>query len=307
LSADGRHLYAVNETVAFEDKPGGGVSAFSRDPGSGELALVNTKPSGGVEPAHIELDPSGRFLLVANYRSGSVVVFALEEDGRLGTMTSHIQHEGSSRHPRRQSGPHAHMVVFDPRTGELLVPDLGIDAVLVYILTPEGELVAQRGRSVPVIAGAGPRHLAFHPDGDHLFVVNELDNTVVALLRAEDGFVPTSTVSSLPEGFRAHSQAAAIRVSPSGRWVLVTNRGVDSDSVAVVGFEQGDGSLNLAHMHPTGGREPRELIFTDGGSRVVVANQDTDSIVVFGFDDATGRLELISQTTVPTPVCLRTA
>jgi 6-phosphogluconolactonase len=307
LSADGRHVYAVNETVTFEDQPGGGVSAFSRDPGSGELVLLNTTPSGGVEPAHVELDPSGRFLLVANYRSGSVAVFALEDDGRLGTMTAHIEHGGSSRHPQRQSGPHAHMVIFDPRTEDLLVPDLGIDAVLVYTLTQKGELVAQRDRSVPVVPGAGPRHLAFHPDGDHLFVVNELDNTVVALRRAEDGYVPTGTVSSLPEGFRAHSQAAAIRVSPSGRWVLVTNRGVGSDSVAVVRFEEADGSLKLAHTHPTSGREPRELIFTDGGSRVVVANQDTDSIVVFGFDDATGRLDLLSETTVPTPVCLRIA
>ena len=153
-----------------------------------------------------------------------VAVFALEDDGRLGAMTGHIQHEGTSSHPVRQSGPHAHMVVFDPRTGELLVPDLGIDAVLVYTLTEAGELVRQRGRSVPVAPGAGPRHLVFSPDGDRLFVVNELDNTLVALRRAEDGFVPTSTVSTLPEGFRAHSQAAAVRVSPSGRWVLVSNR-----------------------------------------------------------------------------------
>jgi 6-phosphogluconolactonase len=307
LSRDGRRLYAVNETVTFEDRPGGGVSAFSRGPGTGELVLLNTKSSGGVEPAHLELDPSGQFLLVANYRSGSVAVFALEDDGRLGTMTGHIQHEGTSLHPVRQSGPHAHMVIFDPRTGDLLVPDLGIDAVLFYTLTESGELVEQRGRRLAVGPGAGPRHLAFHPAGDCLFVVNELDNTLLALRRVEDGFVVTGTVSTLPKGFSAHSQAAAIRVSPSGRWVLVSNRGAESDSVAVVRFKVADGSLELAHVHPTSGREPRDLVFTDDGSGVIVANQDTDSIVVFAFDDATGRLELLSKTTVPTPVCLRTA
>jgi 6-phosphogluconolactonase len=307
LSGDGRRLYAVNETVSFEDRPGGGVSAFSRHPGTGELVLLNTKPSGGVEPAHIEIDPSGRFVLVANYRSGSVAVFALEEDGRLGTMTGHIQHEGTSLHPVRQSGPHAHMVIFDPRTGDLLVPDLGIDAVVVYSLTEEGDLVEQRGRRVPVVRGAGPRHLAFHPGGDFLFVVNELDNTLVALRRDEEGFVPTGSVSTLPKGFSAHSQAAAIRVSPSGRWILVSNRGAESDSVAVVSFEEPDGSLELVHMHPTSGREPRDLIFIGEGSRVVVANQDTGTLVVFAFADATGRLEELSQATVPTPVCLRTA
>lgn len=305
LSSDGRHLYAVNETVTFEDRPGGGASAFSRDPVTGDLVLLNTKPSGGVEPAHIELDPSGRFLLVANYRSGSVGVFVLEDDGRLGTMTSHIQHKGSSLHPVRQSGPHAHMVIFDPLTGDLLVPDLGIDAVLVYTLDGSGKLTERRRLAAD--AGAGPRHLAFHPDSNWLFVVNELDNTLVALKRVEDGFVPTSKVSTLPEAFGAHSQAAAIRVSPSGQWVLVSNRGAESDSVAVVHFDEAEGSLRPAQMQSTSGREPRELIFTSGGNRVLVANQDSDSIVVFAFDDATGRLEPLSKTTVPTPVCLRFA
>lgn len=138
-------------------------------------------------------------------------------------------------------------------------------------------------------------------------MVNELDNTLVALRRDEDGFVVTSTVSTLPKGFSAHSQAAAVRVSPAGRWALVSNRGAESDSVAVVSFDEANGSLELVHMHPTSGREPRELIFIGDGRRVVVANQDTDSLVVFAFDDATGRLQDLSLTSVPTPVCLRTA
>lgn len=306
LSGGGRRLYAVNETLTFQDVPGGGVSAFLRDPGTGDLKVLNAKPSGGVEPAHIGLDPSGRFLLVANYRSGSVAVFSLEDDGRLGTMTSRVQHQGASVHPVRQIGPHAHMVTFDPRTGDVLVPDLGIDAVVDYTLSESGELVEQRGRRLAAVPGAGPRHLAFHPDADWLFVVNELDNTLVALRRTEGGFVPTNTISTLPEGFSAHSQAAAVRVSPSGRWVLVSNRGAESDSVAVVHFDVADGSLGLAHMQSTSGREPRDLIITSGGTRVLVANQDTDSVVVFAFDDTTGGLEFLSKTTVPTPVCLRT-
>jgi 6-phosphogluconolactonase len=305
LSRDGRRLYAVNETVTFEDRPGGGVSAFSRDTGTGELSLLNTKPSGGVEPAHIELDPSERFVLVANYRSGSVAVFEVEEDGSLGNMTGHIQHEGGSLHPVRQTGPHAHMVAFDPRTGDVLVPDLGIDAVILYALTERGGLVEHRGRRIELTPGAGPRHLAFHQRGDYLFVANELDNTLVSFRREAEKFVPVSTTSTLPGGFDGHSQAAAIRVSPSGDWVLVSNRGVASDSVAVVRFDVKDGTLELASLQSTHGREPRELVFAAGGSRVIVANQDDDSIIVFGFDDKTGAHEQLSINPVPTPVCLR--
>jgi 6-phosphogluconolactonase len=305
IGDDGRHLYAVNETVTFEDNPGGGVSAFSRDPRTGDLSLLNTKPSGGVEPAHVELDPSERFVLVANYRSGSVSVFGIEEDGSLGAMTGHIQHEGASAHPVRQTGPHAHMVAFDPGSGDVLVPDLGIDAVIVYTLTEHGELVEHRGRRIALTAGAGPRHLAFHQGGDYLFIVNELDNTLVSLRRDGEKFVPVSTTSTLPAGFDGHSQAAAIRVSPSGNWVLVSNRGVASDSVAVVRFDADEGTLELASLQSTYGREPRELVFAGAGSRVIVANQDDDSIIVFAFDDSSGAHEQLSVNPVPTPVCVR--
>jgi 6-phosphogluconolactonase len=305
MSPDGRRLYAVNETVTFQEAPGGGVSAFSRDTHTGELSFLNAVSSGGVEPCHIELSPDERFALVANYRSGSVAVFALSEDGGIAKMTGHVQHEGDSLHPVRQTGPHAHMVIFDPRTGEVLVPDLGIDAVLVYALTDSGSLVEDRPRRIPARLGAGPRHLAFHPSGDSLFIANELDNTLVALARDGEKFVPTGLARTLPEGFEGHSQAAALRVSPSGDWVLVSNRGVESDSVAVLRFSQADGTVELATVQSTGGREPRELVFAAEGRRVIVANQDDDSLIVFGFDNAAGQLEQLSTAPVPTPVCLR--
>lgn len=307
LSADGRRLYAVNETVEFENQPGGGVTAYARDPGRGDLSLLNSCPSGGVEPAHLELDPGGRFLLVANYRSGSIAVFGLEADGSIGPMTDHVQHDGSSVDPVRQTGPHAHMIMFDPVTGDLLVPDLGLDAVLVYTLSSQGKLSEQRDRRIGTAPGAGPRHLAFHPDGSHLLLVNELDNTVVALRRAGDGFETTAVVSTLPAGFHGHSQAAAIRVSPSGRTVLVSNRGADSDTIALLRFGTDGGTLELAELVPAGGREPREFIVSADGRFVIVADQDSDALVVMEFDEDQLRLRQLSSAKVPTPVCLRMA
>jgi 6-phosphogluconolactonase len=306
LSSDGSRLYAVNETVQFEDQPGGGVTAFARHTSSGELTRLNSRPSGGVEPAHLELDPSGRFLLVANYRSGSVAVFALEADGSIGPMTDHVQHSGSSVDPVRQTGPHAHMILFDPVTNDVLVPDLGLDAVFFYSLSSEGKLTEHPERRIGTAPGAGPRHLAFHPDDAHLFVVNELDNTVLVLRRAGDGFKITDTASTLPAGFASHSQGAAIRVSPSGRSVLVSNRGEDSDTLAVFRFDADQSTLELVHDTPAGGREPREFIFSADGRFVIVAVQDSDALVVMEFSEDEPELRQVSSAEVPTPVCLRT-
>lgn len=305
VSPDGRRLYAVNETVEFEGQPGGGVTAFTRDTRSGGLSLLNSRPSGGVEPAHLELDPGGRFLLVANYRSGSVAVFRLEADGSIGPMNDLVQHEGSSVHPVRQSGPHAHMIMFDPSNGDVLVPDLGIDAILCYELSDEGKLAERPGRRIKTAAGGGPRHLAFHPDGAHLLFVNELDNTLVALRREGDGFVTTDVASTLPEGFDGHSQAAAIRVSPSGRTVLVSNRGAGSDTIALFRFDVHKGTLELAGLAPTHGREPREFVFSTDGRFVIVASQASDALVVMEFNDDGPQLRYRSSTRLPTPVCLR--
>jgi 6-phosphogluconolactonase len=307
LSGDGRHLYAVHEVDTFDGRPGGGVSAFARDPGTGDLTLLNAVPSGGVEPCHLDLSPGGGFLLVANYGSGSVAAFELEPDGSIGAMKGHAQHQGSSIHPERQLGPHVHMVAFDPHRDEVLVSDLGLDSVMVYALTAGGALVEQPERRIEMTPGSGPRHLAFHPDGDHLFVVNELGNTLVALRREGDGFVATAKESTLPEGFSARSHAAAVRVSPSGDCVLVSNRGAESDSIAVFHFGDADGSLALTQVQATAGREPREFVFSPDGRFVVVANQDSHTLVVFAFDEGAFRLEQVTSAAVPTPACLAIA
>jgi 6-phosphogluconolactonase len=302
-TADGRRLYAVVEAVEFEGRPGGGVAAYTRDPDTGELVALNTAPSGGGEPAHLALDPSERFLLVANYRTGSVTVLALESDGSLGEVTSHVQHEGSSVHPVRQSGPHAHQIAFDPVTGDLLVPDLGLDALIGYRLDEEGVL-SERWRFA-TRPGAGPRHVAFHPAGRHVFLLTELDNTLVVLRRDGESFVVADSVSTLPAGFSEHSQGAAIRVSASGRWVFTSNRG--PDTIAVFSFDEQAERVVLVHLEPTLGHEPRDLVLTPDGSHLLVANQDSDTIVAFEVDEHDPWLRPVSVAEVPTPVCLHFA
>lgn len=118
LDPSGRELYCVLETTDYDPTSGGGVAAFRRDPATGSLTFINAKPSHGTEPAHLALDPSGRYLVVSNYRDGAVAVFALDENGGIGDTTDVVRPTGSSVHPIRQTNPHAHQIVFDPITGD---------------------------------------------------------------------------------------------------------------------------------------------------------------------------------------------
>lgn len=302
LGADGTHLYAVNETHTFSGQPGGGLTAFARDPQTGALSQLNTRSSAGVAPCYLSVD--GRYLLVANYDSGSVTAIALQPDGSLGPQHGHVQHVGSSVHPERQAGPHVHMACPDPVTGDVLVVDLGLDAILTYQLTDAG-LTERPGTRFAAPPGAGPRHIAFHPDGQHLFVVCELASVVLTLRRAEGGRLDLAhVVSTLPSGAEAGSAnlAGAIRVTPSGRHVLVSNRG--QDNLAMLRFDPETPSLTLVHSQPSGGQCPRDFCLTPEADRVIVAHQDSRDLVVMDLSEDPAELSPVSRTEVPTPSCV---
>ncbi|MFF1876746.1 lactonase family protein [Leifsonia sp. NPDC058230] len=294
-NADGSRVYSVLETA-----PDGWVAAFARD-GSGALSPLGTVSAGGAEPAHLTLDPSERFLVVGTYSGGSISVIALDDDGALGERVAFVQHRGSGPDARRQEGPHVHQLSFDPITGDLVVVDLGLGQVLFYGFGSNGQLTLRPEATIS-LGAAGPRHLAFHPDGQHAFVVNELGNTVDVLRRSGDRFERVGGASTRPADATGDSTTAAVRVSPSGATVFVTNRG--DDTVAVFSFDAADG-LTLVATEPTRGKAPRDLIVTPDGDRVLVANQDTDSVAVFSFDEETRSFEFLSLAPVPTPVCLR--
>ena len=314
-SADGERLFTVNETRAFAGQPGGGVTAYARDPRTGALTPLNSRPSLGDDPCFITLDPAQRFVLVANYgvEAGSVTVYQLEPDGRLGALTDHVEHAGSGPVPGRQENSHAHMIAADPVTGDLFVADLGSDTVRVYALDQDGRLVPKDGSLVRAAPGAGPRHLAFHPDGRHLFVVNELDSTVSALRRDGGRFAVAGRASTLPAAGSDRpgnppgpgNAAAALRVTPSGRHVLVSNRG--HDSIAVLRFAPGTAELSPVGHAASAGATPRDFVVTPDGRYVIVAGQDNDTLASYAFDDEAGTVRLVHTVAAPTPVCLALA
>lgn len=305
LSSPGDRLYAVCESGTFEGTRGGGLIAFARDPRTGALSRPHGHPTHGEDPCHVTLAGGGRFVVTANYGQdeGSVTVFPVTAGGGLGEAACHVRRSGHGPHPERQTTSHAHMTAVDPETGNLLVADLGADTIFVYSADPAGRLTLSG--ELKTAPGTGPRHLAFHPDGRHLFVVGELDSTVSVWRRSAPGgdFLLVSAVSTLPLGDTGGGNlAAAVRVSPSGRHVLVSNRG--HDSIAVFGFDPGSSRLRLAGVTAAGGQCPRDFILTPDGRRLVAASQDSDLLTSHEFDDDAGTLRPLYRTPAPTPVCL---
>jgi 6-phosphogluconolactonase len=294
----GKTLYAVNELTS------GSVTAVSVGP-DGTLKVINTQSTGGADPCHLSLDPSGRYLLSANYSSGSVSVHPVRADGGLGMRTDLVEVKGSGPDLDRQEGPHAHQVLPDSDGRYVLVVDLGTDSIHSYRLSADGTLSPVR--TAKLHPGAGPRHLAFHPSGEFAYVANELDSTVVvaAYDSARGELTPGQRLSTLPAGVPStpRNYPAAILVSPDGRFVHVSNRG--HDSVTLFAVEQGGARLRLVETTPTGGAYPRHIALDPTGRWLFAANQNSDSVTSFRVDPATGRLTPVgSPFTTPTPVCV---
>ena len=300
ISADRRSLFAVNEL----DR--GGVSAFARDPASGELTALNWQSSHGDSPCHISLSADGGHALVANYGSGTIAALPVGEDGRLDAASSVVQHEGSGADPKRQDGPHAHMIAPTPEGRFVLASDLGTDSVMICRLE-DGRLVpnADGPASVAAEPGAGPRHFAFAPDGKTAYVINELNSTLTVY--SWDGtrgeLIPRQTVSSLPDGFDGRNTCAQVVVSPDGRIVYGSNRG--HDSIAIWAVDNASGALTAIGHEPTRGKDPRNFAIDPSGHWLLAANQRSDTVVTFRRNPKTGLLTPIGQVAqTPAPVCI---
>jgi 6-phosphogluconolactonase len=306
VDSSGRFLYAVNETETYNGQPTGAVSAFAIQPDTGKLSLLNQVSSRGTDPAHITLDRTGKYALVANYTSGSVAVFALLKDGRLGEVTSFVQHKGSSVNPERQKGPHAHAIALSPDNRFAVVADLGLDELLVYSFDAAKGTLGAQPQVVKASPGAGPRHLVFSKDGRFLYMLNEMQSSVVAYSydAASGALHELQTISSLRKGFSGENTAAEIEIDPSGKFLFASNRG--DDSIAVFAIDSHTGMLTHVETDSTGGKTPRNFAIDPTGSWLLAANQDSDNIVVFRLDQKTGHLSPTGDALqVPSPVCLK--
>ena len=306
--ATGRFLYAANEQQSFNGAKTGGVSAFGIDRATGKLTLLNQVSSLGTDPAHLSLDQSGRYLLVSNYSSGTIAVFPIQPDGKLGEHTARVQQAGSSVNKDRQEGPHAHYIASSKDNRFVVVADLGADKIFVYRLNQQnGTLTPNDPAFVSVKAGSGPRHLAFSPSEKYVYLADELTGTVtVFAFDAKTGaLTPRQTVSALPKDFKGENTEAEIVVDTAGKYLYVSNRGDHSNEIDVFRISSTDGTLSFVQRIPSGGKTPRNFAIDPTGKWLFAANQDSNDIQVFQIDPASGELSAKSLIEgIASPTCV---
>jgi 6-phosphogluconolactonase len=304
---NGRFLYAVNEVGNYKGPNSGGVSAFSIDRATGKLTFLNEVASRGADPCYITVDRTGKYVLVANYTGGSVAVFPILADGKLGEASAFVQHTGKGTNPTRQEGPHAHSIDLSLDNRFAMVDDLGLDELLVYKFdSAKGSLTLNDPPFTKIDAGSGPRHFVLRPDGKFAYVISEMGHTVTVFSNdaASGKLTILQTITTLPKDFTGRNDDAEIEVHPSGKFLYASNRG--DDSIAIYGIDQSKGTLTQVGIVHTGGKEPRSFEIDPTGTLLFAENQNSNSIVVFKIDAKTGLLTPAGETLdVASPVSLK--
>lgn len=300
VSRDRRHVYAVNELPGDKGPATqhGYVSAFSFDPRSGQLAFVNQVSSQGNDPCYLSLSPDGRYLSVANYSvaadpGGSFAVLPLRPDGSLGEAALTVHHEGSGPVKGRQDGAHVHSTVFSPDGQYLFAQDLGTDRLYAYRYAAggrDGPVSPTSAVETALKTGSGPRHLVFGGDGRHAYLTSELAGTVTVLRYRDGGSFDVEQIERLADpGFKGEVGAAALHLSPDGRFLYVSNRG-DANDISIFAVDADSGRLTRVGRQSSLGGSPREFAIDPTGHWLIVGNQNSDTAYVFRRDPQTGLL-----------------
>jgi 6-phosphogluconolactonase len=299
---DGKHLYAV---------AGGDVAAYEIVDGGG-LDFLNRQAIGDGGAAHVAVHPSGKLLLTAQYGGGSIAVFPIGPEGKVGERLQLLEHEGGSKVvPGRQDSPHPHYCGFSPDGHHAFVPDLGLDGIVLYEVNgskagdPTGLTKTGIAMSVP---GGGPRHMKFSIDGKFVYLLNELALSVTTFAydveRAtleRQGTVPA--LSGEVKAKETFNSASEILVHPSGKFVYSANRG--NDSVTVYRATAGTGELEVVEVEPIRGAWPRNINLDPSGRWLLAAGANSNTISVFAVDQETGELRFSQGVwNVPGSICI---
>lgn len=307
LSPGGEYLFAINQAPLNQDNNFSSVTSFAVDPANRALEVVNSQSSEGSGICHIHCSNLGDYIFAANYGSGHATALAVNENGEIAPASSVVVGDCSGPVESRQKGPHAHQVMLDPGQNFLLVPDLGCDKVLIYAFDAESGMLTPNPNqaSFDLAPGAGPRHLAFHPDGSSLYIVNEINSTITACTYdgSTGGIAEINTESTVEASHEGMKYPAAVRVHPNGKFVYASTRGENS---CISTFRiNNDRSVSRIQVMEQVPNWPRDFNVDPSGKFMLVAGERSDDIRLYKIDSESGFLtETESRVQVPAPASI---
>jgi 6-phosphogluconolactonase len=295
-------LYATNEGTDATSA----ISSFLIDRATGGLHQIGKVSAGFGGPCYISVDATGRSAFVADYAGGGIASYKILPNGTLSEPVDRIDfraakfgNDGPVK--SRQDGPHPHSATISPDNRFLVVNDLGKDAISVFSIDAETAHLGPPQTFTNHRPGSGPRHVAFHPNGQWVYGICELDSTIDQYLWNElHGAAPTAyltytgqTVSSVSPDFHPTAEtgvntAAEIAVSPSGYYLHVSNRG--ENSLALFAIDQTTGALTFKQRVSCGGKTPRQFTLDPSDKWLLCGNQGSGSVTVFSRNEGDGRM-----------------
>lgn len=281
-----------------KNRDGGGIGIFGIH--QDELIPIQNFSSNGRSYTHICVSDNDRYLFVANYHVGATASYAMENH-KITQKIMAVHHTGLGPDIlKRQTAPHAHYVGFTPDKKYLYSVDLGADKIVMYNYA-QGQLVEDPDHTLNVLPGSGPRHMIFSQDGRYAYLVNEISNQLMVFAYKDGYFTMLQAIRTVPRHFKDFSAAAAIRMTKSGKHLLISNRG--HDSLALYRVNQTSGKVTLLYMVHTG-KGPRDFNIIDD-KYIVVACQEDNELELFIFDETSESLVRTTTTLgIPQPVCI---
>ncbi len=302
LSADGSLLFSTSRSKDEKGRLKIGSVASYQVSITKDLKHINTQPAVGSGPCYIFTDGPAENLLVANYGSGCVTSYQIAPNGKISAPVSHIQHEGSSVHPKRQNKPHAHSIHLTPDRKFAYAADLGIDLVKIYQLDPKTAELKPAG-SAKVPAGSGARHMAFTKDASQLFVLNELTLTISKFTRdANTGQLTLIDTKPATTQKGENLSCSEIHLSKDGKHLYAAVRDIANegrDAICVLNPT----TLTIIQDHPAEAWIPRHFNISPSGKWLLIAGQKSNSVVVHQRDPETGKLtKTENSASIPKPM-----
>lgn len=292
VSANGKYIYSVTDSKL---ENAGSVSSFAFYEEKGSLHFLNKQKSYGENPVYVNVSKDEKWLANANYTEGSISVYPLLENGKIGEVAQNISYKVGSNATERQKESHVHSVVFSPNNDQLLLSDLGADELKIYPFDESSSkpLDIEKVSVVKTDLGSGPRHLLFNKKGNILYGIEEISGTISVFKYENKTLIPIQKIATHPESLLNGFEASDIHISPDNRFLYASNRG-NEDNIAILKILS-NGKLEHVGYQSVHGKHPRIFAIDETGNFVIVTNVKTQNVVVFRRNIETGLLKKVGR------------